>query len=70
MTDFILVKALEAQARDNGGRTALVFNGRETSYGELDSQANQVAQGLLGAGRAPDRRIALLGAKSDRYFSL
>ncbi|MGB0342947.1 MAG: fatty acid--CoA ligase [Parvibaculales bacterium] len=70
MTDFILVRELEAQAQNHAARTALVFNGRETSYGELDSQANQVAQGLLGEGIAPDSRIAFMGANSDSYFSL
>ena len=38
------------QAKINGHRTAQIFEGRETTYSELDHMANQVANGLIKAG--------------------
>ena len=44
MTDFTLIDALRTKAQERGDHTALVFQGRETSYRDLDARASQVAQ--------------------------
>ncbi|HEX7776207.1 MAG TPA: long-chain-fatty-acid--CoA ligase [Parvibaculum sp.] len=49
---------------------AQVFEGRETTYGELDARANKVAQGLIAEGLAPGSRIGFLGKGSDRYYEM
>lgn len=50
--------------------TAMVFEGRETSYRTLDRHASQVANGLIGAGIKPQARIAQLGKNADTFFEL
>ncbi len=49
---------------------AQIFDGRETSFAELDRRASQVANGLRAEGLAPQSRIAYLGKNSDRFFEL
>lgn len=70
MSDFILIDALEAQCAAQGDNTAMVFQGRETSYRALSETSNQVAQALLADAVRPQARIAFMGANSDAYFQL
>ncbi len=49
---------------------AYVFEGRQTTYAELDRHTDRVAQALLGAGVGAGDRIAYLGKNSDHYFEL
>ena len=70
MSDFILIHALEEQAAKQPDNTALVYQGRETSYGALSQTSNQVAQALLAEGIEPTARIGFMGANSDLYFQL
>jgi len=49
---------------------AAIFEGRETSYGVLDSHASQVANGIIAAGVGPQARVGYLGRNSDIYFEL
>lgn len=49
---------------------ALDFNDRLTTYGELDSRASRVAQGLIALGQTPGARIGYLGKNCDRYFEV
>ena len=49
---------------------ALSFEGRLTTYEELEAHSNRVAQGLLAAGVEPGRRVVYLGRNSDHYFEL
>ena len=58
------------QARINGDRIAQFFEGRETTYLELDRRANQIANGLLAAGCSPGTRIGYMGKNSDYYFEV
>ena len=57
-------------AREAPDSIAQVFEGRETSYGELDRRASQVAQALIADGCKPDARIGFMGKGSDRYFEM
>ena len=51
-------------------QVAQVFEGRETTYGELDARASQVAQALIADGCKPDTRVGFMGKGSDRYFEM
>jgi fatty-acyl-CoA synthase len=58
------------QAATQPNRSAFVFEGRVTSYAELDRNANRVANGLIQLGLGRGDRIAYLGKNSDWYFEL
>lgn len=74
MIDFDSVKVVaditRFQARQQPDHVAQIFEGRETTYGELDQRACQVAQGLLAEGVKKDTRIAFMGKGSDYYFEM
>jgi long-chain acyl-CoA synthetase len=52
------------------GQTALSFEGRDTSYGELDRQSNRLANALIAAGVGRGECVAYFGKNSDTYFEL
>src|SRR5690606_18825038 len=51
-------------------RVALHFQGRDTTYAELDRRASQVANGLIEMGLKPGARVALLAKNTDLFFEL
>lgn len=53
-----------------GNKPALIFQGRTTSYQQLDKLSNQVACGLVDGGIQSQERILYLGKNSDWYFEL
>ena len=53
-----------------GEQIALSFEGRITTYAELDWHTNQVANALIAAGVKKGEAIAYLGKNSDHYFEL
>ncbi|MCC5858856.1 MAG: AMP-binding protein [Ectothiorhodospiraceae bacterium] len=53
--------------RKYGDRTAVQFNGRRLSYGELLGQACQAAHALMGAGITPGTRVALVMSNCLEY---
>ena len=57
-------------ARVRGNKPAIAFEGRTTTYAELDRRASQVAQALIAEGVRPGDRIAHLGKNSDLYLEL
>lgn len=74
MIDFDSIKVVgditRHQARTRPDHVAQIFEGRETTYGELDERACRVAQGLIAEGMKKDARIAFMGKGSDHYFEL
>jgi len=54
-----LHERFESQAAARPGATALRFAGRSMSYGELDAQANRLAQALVAAGAGPGTVVGL-----------
>lgn len=50
--------------------TAFEFEGRSTSFVQLEAHTNQVANALIAAGIGPGQRIAYVGKNSDHYFEL
>jgi len=55
-------------AKHRGNRPALIYNGVETSWSELNKQAVGVAAGLLNAGVGIDERVVYLGKNSDDFW--
>jgi long-chain acyl-CoA synthetase len=50
--------------------TALVFEGRTTTFADFDRHTDQVANALLAEGLIQGDRIAYVGKNSDHYFEL
>jgi acyl-CoA synthetase (AMP-forming)/AMP-acid ligase II len=57
-------------AQERPDKTAIYFQGTESTYGELNRQSNRVANGILAEGLAPQTRIAILDKNSDIFFEL
>ena len=53
-----------------GDKTAMIFEGRETSYNDLAKHGWQIANGLQAANLKPQDRVAYLGKNSDSFFEL
>lgn len=56
--------------RTRADRVAMSFEGRSTTYGELDARSNQVAAMLAASGVEPGDCIGYFGKNSDHYFEL
>jgi len=65
-----LADVIRSQAHTRGASTALVFEGRQTTYAALDRHASRVANGLIALDVKPDERIAYLGKNSDLFIEL
>src|SRR3981081_2232743 len=65
-----LADMLRARAKSRGNATAFEFEGRRTSFAELDIKTNRVANALRALGIKPRERIAYFGKNSDVYFEL
>src|ERR1700694_4031784 len=65
-----LADMLRARAKTRGDAIAFEFEGRQTSFAELDIKTNRVANALRAIGVKPRERIAYLGKNSDIYFEL
>jgi acyl-CoA synthetase (AMP-forming)/AMP-acid ligase II len=57
-------------ARVRPDRIALTFEGRGTTFADLDRRASRVANGLRADGLEPGARIALLDKNSDAFFEI
>ena len=66
----VLGDAARLHARERPAETAFDFEGRITSFAELDAHTNQVANALIASGVKPGERIAYVGKNSDHYFEL
>ena len=49
---------------------ALWFEGTETTYRELDTRTNQIANGLIALGVQPGDRVAYLAKNTDVYYEM
>ncbi|MEU9305757.1 amino acid adenylation domain-containing protein [Streptomyces sp. NPDC048269] len=71
MTPPGLVATFEARARTTPDATALVCDGTELTYAELDVRANRLARLLVERGAAPERYVAVAVPRSaDLLVSL
>ncbi|MCI4643307.1 MAG: AMP-binding protein, partial [Hyphomonadaceae bacterium] len=58
------------QARVRGAKAAFLYEGKTTSFSELDTRSNQVANGLMAAGAEVQDRIGYLGKNMDIYYEI
>ena len=58
------------QASLRPGDIALSFDGRETSFADLDARSNACANALIAAGITPGDRIACLSKNNDDFYVL
>jgi fatty-acyl-CoA synthase len=65
-----LADMVRARAKTRGNAIVFEFEGRQTSFAELDINTNHVAHALQALGVKPCERIAYLGKNSDVYFEL
>ncbi|MFN8633007.1 MAG: fatty acid--CoA ligase [Chloroflexota bacterium] len=65
-----LSQVLRQHAATRPDQVALVFEGRRTTYGQLDHHASQVANGLLAVRPTPQARIGLLDKNSDAFYEI
>ncbi len=63
--DIVRVHAVERPAA-----AAIVYEGRTTTYADLDRAASRVANGLIAEGIRPQVRVAHLDKSSDIFFEL
>ena len=67
-SDLATLSCLQAERWPE--HVALTFEGRHTTYEELDRRANQVANGLLTINPSPATRVAVLAKNSDSFYEL
>jgi acyl-CoA synthetase (AMP-forming)/AMP-acid ligase II len=58
------------QARTYGDKTAIVFEGRRSSFADIDRAANRVAQRLRQEWVNPQDRVAILAKNCDLFFEI
>ena len=57
-------------ARERSAHTAIVFEGKNISYGALDESSNKVANALLANGIAAQDKVAVLSENSENFFEI
>jgi acyl-CoA synthetase (AMP-forming)/AMP-acid ligase II len=62
-----LADVARAQARRRAGAPAIVFEGRTTTFADLDARASRIANALIGSGVRTQERIAYLSKNSDQF---
>lgn len=62
------IPRVQAERRPN--ETAMWFEGKATSYSDLETRTNQVANGLLSLGIQPGDRIGYLAKNTDVYYEM
>ncbi len=74
MMDMSKVRGLadvsRVQARAYGDRTAIVFEGRRTSFADVDRAASRVGQRLRQEWVDPQERVAILAKNCDLFFEI
>lgn len=74
MIDLTGIKTLadvpRAQAHWRGNAQAILFEGRGTTFAELDAQATKIANRLIADGIKPQERVAILAKNNDHFFAL
>ena len=60
----------KVQAAARGGDVAIMFEGRATTYAELDARSSQVARALAATAAEPGARIGVLSKNHDRWYEL
>ncbi|HEX6858678.1 MAG TPA: long-chain-fatty-acid--CoA ligase [Caulobacteraceae bacterium] len=74
MTDLSKVRSVadvaRVQAREHPDAPAIFFEGRTTTFGQLEEMSNRCANALLAHGLQPGDRVAVLSKNNDDFFAL
>jgi len=70
MAELILADVARATTALPPHHTALVYGDRRTSFAELDTRANRVANGLYAFGAKEQERVAILDHSSDQFYEV
>jgi fatty-acyl-CoA synthase len=70
MTIACVADVARVQARRRPNEVALWFEGRQTTYAELDARSSQCANALIAAGVRPGDRVGVLAKGNDDFFVL
>ena len=74
MFDFSRLRSVadisRVHAAERPDAVALDYKDRITTYGELDTRASRVAQGLIALDQKPGARVGYLGKNCDRFFEV
>jgi acyl-CoA synthetase (AMP-forming)/AMP-acid ligase II len=62
--------AVAEQAHSRPGTTAIYYEDREVSFGELNAESNQIAHALVRSGIGPGSRVAYYGMDSPDYYQI
>src|SRR5438309_2165421 len=65
-----LNQLIRYQAATRPDHVAITFNGRHTTYGQLEERANRIANGLRAISAAPETRIAALAKNTDVFYEV
>ncbi|WP_434625010.1 non-ribosomal peptide synthase/polyketide synthase [Pseudomonas sp. Z1-29] len=63
--DIAVHQRIAALANERPQRTAVIFNGRHFSYGEIDQRANQLAHALIARGVGAETRVGVALPRSE-----
>jgi acyl-CoA synthetase (AMP-forming)/AMP-acid ligase II len=63
-------QAVRFHAAEAGDRLAIICDGRELTYTELDRDSDRVGRALLAAGAGAPSRVAYLGRESVEYYAV
>ena len=65
-----LADVVRVQGKTRSDALVFEFEGRATTFAELDAHTNQIANGMIALGVKPHERVAYLGKNSDTFFEL
>lgn len=65
-----VVEITRIRAARHPDAIAYWFEGRETSFADLDKHASQIANGLIALGVQPGERVTFLGKNMDIYYEI
>ena len=65
-----LADIVRVHGAERGDRPMLTFEGRTTTYADMDRRSNQVAQALVAAGVGKDDRVAFIDKNVPEYFEV
>jgi acyl-CoA synthetase (AMP-forming)/AMP-acid ligase II len=66
----LMADMIRHHAAERGDKVAMIFEGRETRYRDLDAGSSRVANAIIAEGVAPQGRVAILAKNTDLFFEL
>ena len=74
MIDLTTIKHVadipRAGAKAYGDALAFWYQGRETTYNDMEVRSTQIANGLIGLGVKPGERVCFLGKNTEQFYEV